>query len=228
MVIQAEAVERIRLMLREERPHLVASVNPEICVAARKNAALRHVLLSADLGTPDGIGIVLSSRLRGGRVRERVTGIDLMMDLLEVAVKEHYSVYFLGAAEGVAAAAAQNLTKRFPGLQVAGTHHGYITAAEEIDVAQQIADSGAHMVFIGMGSPRQEMFMANHAAATGARVLMVVGGSFDVLSGRVPRAPRIYQRLGFEWLYRLFQHPRRFKRILVLPYFLLLTVIKGD
>ena len=211
-------------MLSEEGTHFIASVNPEICVAAQKNPELHRVLVTADLGTPDGVGIVLASRLRGGRVRERVTGIDLMLDLMRVAVAGGKSVFLYGAAEGVAAQAAQNLQKMFPGLKVAGTHHGYVPAADEGAVAEKIAATGAELVFVGTGSPRQEMFCATHGAATGAKVLMVVGGSFDVLSGRLQRAPRIYQQVGLEWLYRLFQQPRRLRRILVLPYFLFLSI----
>ncbi|HHX74574.1 MAG TPA: WecB/TagA/CpsF family glycosyltransferase, partial [Firmicutes bacterium] len=132
-----------------------------------------------------------------------------------------------GAAEGVAAAAARKLQERFPGLIVAGTHHGYVKAEEEAEVARIIAASGADLVFVGTCSPRQEMFAARYGAATGARVLMVVGGSFDVISGRLQRAPVLFQRMGLEWLYRVCQQPRRLQRLLVLPYFLLLSVKEG-
>ncbi|MDW7652088.1 MAG: WecB/TagA/CpsF family glycosyltransferase [Bacillota bacterium] len=228
VVTQGQAAERIRLMLTENRAHFVASVNPEICVAAQTNPALHRVLTSADLGTPDGVGIVLASRLRGGQIRERVTGIDLMLDLLRVAVEDECSVFLYGAAEGVAAKAAQNLQNMFPGLIIAGTHHGYVDPGEEANVAKKIAASGAVMVFVGTGSPRQEMFASLHGRATGARVLMVVGGSFDVLSGRIHRAPQIFQSVGLEWLYRLFQQPRRrLTRVLVLPYFIYLVLAEA-
>lgn len=214
-------------MLRENRAHFVASVNPEICVAAQKSTELRRILLSAHLGTPDGVGIVLSSRLRGGRIRERVTGIDLMLDLVRVAAAEGHPVFLYGAAVGVAAEAAGNLQKSYPGLKVAGTHHGYLAPEEEQEVAQKIAASGARLVFVGTGSPRQEIFAANYGEASGARVLMVVGGSFDVISGRLQRAPRLCQTLGLEWLYRLWQQPRRLQRALALPRFLLLSLREG-
>lgn len=225
VVTNEEAKERIKAMLKEKRAHFIASVNPEICVAALKNAELRRVLLSADMGTPDGVGIVLSSRLRGGRIRERVTGIDLMLSLMDVAVEGKHPIFLYGAAEGVAEEAARNLQKSFPGLIIAGTHHGYVKPEDEPKIAELIAKSGAEMVFVGTGSPRQEMFAARYGAATGAKVLMVVGGSFDVLSGRLQRAPKIFQQLGLEWLYRLVQQPRRLQRALVLPYFLILSLV---
>ena len=188
---------------------------------------MKKILLSADLGTPDGVGIVLSSRLRGGKIRERVTGIDLMLDLMPMLVAGGYSIYLYGAAEGVAEEAAENLRQRFPGLKIAGTHHGYVKPEEEREVARKIAASGADLLFVGTGSPRQEMFAAKYGAETGAKVLMVVGGSFDVISGRLQRAPLLFQKMGLEWLYRFYQQPRRLKRLLVLPYFLLLSLKEG-
>ena len=227
VVTNSEATERISSMLTESHAHFVASINPEICVAAQKNSELRRVLSAADLGTPDGVGVVLSSRLRGGKIRERVTGIDLLMNLMQVAVERGYSVFLYGAAEGVAAGAAKNLQKMFPGLIIAGTHHGYVKPQEEADVAKMIAASGADLVFVGTGSPRQEMFASKYAEMSGARVLMVVGGSFDVISGRLQRAPKVFQTLGLEWLYRLIQQPHRLQRSLVLPIFLYLSLKEG-
>lgn len=228
VVTIGEATERIRRMLAEDRPHFIASVNPEICMAARQDATLRAALLGADLGIPDGIGIVLASRLRRGRLRARVTGIDLMQELCAMAAKEGLGVYLFGAAAGVAEAAAASLARRYPGLRIAGTQHGYIAPEEEGEAAQKIAAAGAEMVFVGLGSPRQEYFVARHGAATGARVLVVVGGSFDVLSGRLRRAPASWQRLGLEWLYRLLQQPGRWRRALVLPRFLLAVLFSEN
>lgn len=220
------AVERAREMLTSERPHFIASVNPEICMAARQNPALKEALLAADLGIPDGIGVVLASRLRGGQIRERVTGIDLMQALVALAAEEGKSVFLFGAAEGVAADAAANLKKRHPSLQIAGTMHGYLPVEREGEAVKAIADSAADLVFIGLGSPRQELFVAKHGNETGAKILMVVGGSFDVLAGRLQRAPEIYQKLGVEWLYRVIQQPQRLTRLFALPRFLLAAMVK--
>lgn len=223
-----EAVVQVREMVKANRPHFIASVNPEICMASRNDAELREVLLTADLGIPDGIGIVLASRLRGGRIRERVTGIDLMQALVAMAAEDGLKIFLFGAAEGVVDDAAANLKKSHPSLQIAGKAHGYIPVEEEGAVARKVAASGADMVFIGLGSPRQENFAARHGKDCGAKILMVVGGSFDVLSGRLHRAPAFYQKFGIEWLYRVIQQPKRIARILALPKFLVTTIIKKN
>ncbi|MHB1256310.1 MAG: WecB/TagA/CpsF family glycosyltransferase [Dethiobacteraceae bacterium] len=219
-VTLAEAVAWAQEKLSQNRPHFIASVNPEICLSARRNSTLQAALLAADLRIPDGIGIVLASRLCGGQIRERVTGIDLMEELVALAAAEGKKVFLFGAAEGVAAAAASKLKERYPSLLVAGTAHGYLPQAADEEVACDIAASGADMVFVALGSPRQELFVAKHGAASGAKLLMVVGGSFDVLSGRLKRAPLLYQRLGLEWFYRLIQQPKRILRVRIMPAFL--------
>lgn len=221
-----EAVARARVMLSLNRPHFIASVNPEICLAARDNSALQAALLSADLRIPDGIGIVLASLLRGGQIRERVTGIDLMEALVALAAAEGKKIFLFGAAEGVATSAAAKLKERYPALLVAGAVHGYLSPAVDGEVARSMAAAASDLVFVALGSPRQELFVAKHGADSGAKILMVVGGSFDVLSGRLQRAPLLYQRLGLEWLYRLFQQPKRVFRLRSMPAFLLAIMLR--
>lgn len=228
VVTLPEAVEQAREMLAQDCPRFIASVNPEICVAAQTDHRLREALVGAALGIPDGIGIVLVSRLRGGRIRQRVAGIDLLLALCGLAAQEGKSVFFFGAAAGVAEEAAAAAAARCPGLRVAGTRHGYLLPEQESEAASLIAASGAALVFVGLGSPRQEYFAAKYGAATGARLLMAVGGSFDVLAGKVRRAPHLYRRLGLEWLYRLVQQPRRLRRMLALPRFLVLALVKRN
>ncbi|MBS4009052.1 MAG: WecB/TagA/CpsF family glycosyltransferase [Clostridium sp.] len=220
VVTLAEAVSWAQEKLNQNGSHFIASVNPEICFSARRNSALQKALLAADLRIPDGVGIVLASRLCGGQIRERVTGIDLMEELVALAAAEGKKIFLLGAAEGVAAAAAAKLKDRYPSLMVAGTAHGYLPQAQDGELAGSIAASGADLVFVALGSPRQELFVAEYGAASGAKILMVVGGSFDVLSGRLRRAPLFYQRLGLEWFFRLVQQPKRILRVWIMPAFL--------
>lgn len=215
-----EAVQRAGEMLKKEGPSCIVSVNPEIVMKALSDSFLRRLLNSADMAIPDGVGIVFSSWLKGGEIRHRVTGIDLMEKLLELAAREGYRVFFLGSAPGVAREAAEKMKKKYPGLVVAGTHHGYFPPEEEKMVAEKIAAARTDLLFIGMGSDRQEKFMFRHGKRCGARLMMVVGGSMDVLSGRKKRAPLFIQRLGVEWLYRVFQEPRRLRRVSVLPLYL--------
>jgi len=198
----------------------IASINPEICVASNGNPALKEALSAFSIGIPDGIGIVIASRLQGGNIRERVTGIDLMLKLCAMSERSGFSVFLLGAAPDVAEAAAVRLKEKYPRLLVAGTHHGYFKQNEEVSIAHIIRDSGADIVFVGLGSPLQELFIYRNKDLTGACVLMTVGGSFDVISGNLKRAPDIYMRLGVEWLYRAFKQPKRAMRLLKLPQFL--------
>jgi len=198
----------------------IASVNPEICVAARKNEDLKKALSGFSIGIPDGIGIVIASRLKGGKIRERVTGIDLMLKLCAMAANAGFSVFLLGASPGVAEDAGAKLAEKFPGIVIAGTRHGYFKEHEEGFIAEIIKKSKADIVFVGLGSPRQELFIYRNKDLTGACVLMAVGGSFDVISGNLKRAPDIYMRLGIEWLYRTLKQPERAFRLLKLPQFL--------
>jgi len=198
----------------------IASINPEICVASNDDPALKEALSAFAIGIPDGVGIVIASRLQGGNIRERVTGIDLMLEICKMSAKREFAVFLLGASPGVAEAAWEKLAEKFPGLVIAGTHHGYFKENEEEGIAEIIKKSNADIVFVGLGSPRQELFIHKWGQATGAKVLMAVGGSFDVISGNLTRAPEIWQRLNVEWLYRALKQPKRAMRLLKLPLFL--------
>jgi N-acetylglucosaminyldiphosphoundecaprenol N-acetyl-beta-D-mannosaminyltransferase len=204
----------------------IASVNPEICIASRSNAALKKALSAFSLGIPDGIGIVIASKLQDSKIRERVTGIDLMLELCAMSAKRGFSVFLLGASPGVAESAGEKLMSKLPGLIIAGTYHGYFKEHEESFIAETIKKSKADIVFVGLGSPRQELFIYRNKDLTGAKALMAVGGSFDVISGNLKRAPMIWQRLGVEWLYRALKQPERAMRLLKLPQFLGLILLE--
>lgn len=156
-------------------------------------------------------------------MRERVTGVELLERLCAAAAERHIAAYFLGGAPGVAADAAAILEVRFPGLIVAGARSGYFRDDESVEVAREIASTGAGLVFVGIGSPRQEFWLAQHLRETGCGAGIGVGGSFDVISGRVTRAPALARRLNLEWLYRLVTQPRRWRRQLALPRFVWLV-----
>lgn len=143
------------------------------------------------------------------------------------SAREGLPAYFLGGAEGAAADAAAIMEARFPGLVVSGTRNGFFADDEIAGVVDEIRASGAKLLFVGMGSPRQELWLAEHLRETGAGAAVGVGGSFDVLGGRVTRAPRFMRRLGLEWLYRLVKEPHRWRRQLALPYFVWLVALDG-
>ncbi|HLZ22485.1 MAG TPA: PfkB family carbohydrate kinase [Ktedonobacterales bacterium] len=197
----------------------VVTLNPEIVMAARHDAALRRAIRTADLVLPDGIGVVWALRLRGEAVLGRVTGIDLLDAFAGVAAARGYRVFLLGAAPGVAQAAASRLIERYPGLTVVGGYAGSPDADDAPGIIERIKNSRADAVFVAFGAPAQERWIASHREQLGAAVAMGVGGAFDFLAGDIPRAPRWMRRYGLEWLYRLAREPWRWRRMLALPCF---------
>ena len=200
--------------------------NPEMAMLAYKNADFCDVLNSGDLIIPDGIGIVYASRLTKNKIARRVAGIDLLMSLFGKISNTGHKVYFLGAAPGVAELAAAKMTEVFPGLSIVGCHHGYFKDDADAAIIQAINAAEADIVLVGLGFPRQEQWIARHRDAINAKILMGVGGSFDVFSGKLRRAPKIFQKLGLEWLFRLLRQPKRIWRQRVLAKFMLLVLYK--
>jgi N-acetylglucosaminyldiphosphoundecaprenol N-acetyl-beta-D-mannosaminyltransferase len=211
-----EAVALIDSLVSKGGPHYGAVVNAAKIVGANRDEHLKRVLLEADLVTADGMSVVWASRLFGRALRERVTGIDLFERLVEHAAHRGLSLYFLGARDESVRQTVDLLAIRYPKLRVAGYRNGYFETSESGAVADAIKLSNADMLFVAMGSPAQEYWLASNLVRTGVRFALGVGGSFDHVSGRVARAPRWMQRLGLEWLHRLIHEPRRlWKRYLV-------------
>ncbi|MEU3454300.1 WecB/TagA/CpsF family glycosyltransferase [Micromonospora sp. NPDC006766] len=187
----------------------VGVVNAAKVVNMLRDPRLRAAVTGCDIVVADGQSVVWASRILRTRLPERVAGIDLFVRLLAEAERRGLSVYFLGARPVVLDAMIDRLRERFPALKIAGRHHGYFADTDAAAIADTVAASGAQLLFLGMTSPKKENFMAEFGDRTGVAVAHGVGGSFDVLAGVVKRAPRSWQRLGFEWLYRLLQEPRR-------------------
>jgi len=207
-----EAVARCRELI--EAPGRTASqvsVNAAKLVALREDARLRRAVFDCDLVTADGQSVVWASRLLGDPLPERVAGIDLMARLVEAAEEHGYRVFFLGATPGVLARAVAELRARHPRLHVAGARDGYFRPDEESAVREEIRAAAPDILFVAMGSPRKEHWVAA-APDLDVGFAMGVGGSLDVIAGHVRRAPRLVQRLGLEWLFRLAQEPRRLVR----------------
>lgn len=220
-----DAAARILAFARESGGSQVVTLGTEMVVYAQEHARFRALVNECALSLCDTIGLLVVARRRGAPLRERVAGVELIERICAGAAEEGRPVYFLGGAEGVAADAAAALTSRFPGLAIAGTRSGYFRDDESEAVVRAIAASGAKLLFAGMGSPRQEYWLAEHLRETGCGVGIGVGGSFDVIAGRIERAPRLIRTLGLEWLYRLVKEPRRWRRQLALPRFVWLVVL---
>lgn len=211
-----EAIERCRQAVLTREPVLVGVLNAAKIVNLRHDPALRDAILACNLLLADGQSVVWASRLLRRPLPERVAGIDLFEGLLDLAHREHHAIYLLGARPQVLAALELTIARRWPGLRIAGSRHGYFDDSQGAEVAADIRASGADMLFLGMASPKKETFLRRFHDELGVPVLHGVGGSFDVLAGITRRAPLAWQRLGLEWAYRLLQEPgRMWKRYLV-------------
>ena len=177
-----------------------------------------RVLSDADLVIPDGVGVVYAAKILGRPLKGRVPGIEFAAALMARMAGKGKRLFLLGAKPGVAELAAANLAVEYPGLVVCGTHDGYFQ--EDAPVAETIRRARADVVFVCLGAPKQEMWIARNGADTGARLLVGLGGSLDVFAGQVKRAPKAFQKLGLEWFYRLCRQPSRIGRMAKLPLFL--------
>ena len=218
-VTLGEAEERCRVLMAEEGGHYVVTPNPEIVWLARKMPELKEALNVADLVIPDGIGVIYAARILSTPLKERVPGIELTEALLASAAAEHLPVFLLGAKPGVAERAGERLQEKYPGLEIVGCGDGYFK--EDGPVLERLRSSGARLILVCLGFPRQELWMAAHRDEVGQALMLGVGGSMDVFAGDVKRAPEAWCRAGLEWLYRLISQPSRIKRMIKLPVFLL-------
>ena len=219
-VTMDETVALIEGYMAEARLHQIATVNPEFVMAAQDDAEFRRVLTGADLCLPDGVGLLYAARRAGRRLPERVPGSELVYRLAERAAARGWPLFLLGAAPGVAEAAAAILCDRYPGLRVAGTYAGSPDPAEDDALVARVNASGAALLYVAYGAPRQDKWIArNRDALASVRVAIGVGGSLDFVTGRAVRAPQWAQRLGLEWLHRLVKEPWRWRRMLALPRF---------
>ena len=210
----ADLAERIE---RGEQTHVITA-NPEVVMLGRGNQAF-HSLLEQAYVVPDGIGIVYAAKWTNQPIAERVTGVELVEGLMAEADRQQWNVYLLGAAPDVVRLAAEKLGRRYPGARIVGYRDGYFRQDEEPQIVQEIAERNTQLLFVAMGCPRQEEWIARYREKVGATLMMGVGGSFDVISGKVKRAPLIWQKLHLEWLYRLLATPSRWKRQLAIPRF---------
>jgi N-acetylglucosaminyldiphosphoundecaprenol N-acetyl-beta-D-mannosaminyltransferase len=218
-VTYEELLARLDDFVATEGAHQVTTVNPEFVMAARRDPNFRAILNAAALCLPDGVGLLWAGRILGRPLRQRVTGSDGVWNIAGLAAQRGYRLFLLGAAPGVAAEAAHRLCARYPGLIVAGTYAGSPAVEEEDAIVERVRSARADILLVAYGHPRQEKWLARNLARSGAAVGIGVGGAFDFVAGTAVRAPRWMQRLGLEWLYRLWREPWRWRRMLVLPQF---------
>ncbi len=237
-----ETIQKIAEFIISKKPHQIVTPDTLAVLRARKDPKYNAILKSADLVTPDGAGILWAATTLNYPLPERVTGIDIIHNICRLAAKKGYSLYLLGSYPGVAGEVALNLTKKYPGIKIAGTHHGYFNCKdfqnceeiksggsdrnkEEEEIIAEIKEKRPDILLVGMGVPKQEKWINENLSRLDIPVCMGVGGSFDVLSGRIPRAPLWMQRHGMEWIYRSIKQPSRVFRILALFYFIWLVIL---
>jgi N-acetylglucosaminyldiphosphoundecaprenol N-acetyl-beta-D-mannosaminyltransferase len=210
-----------RILKREKT--FIVTANPEIVEYANEHESYKKIILGADYIIPDGAGIILAAKMLNTPLEERVPGFEITMELLKVANEHHLGVYMLGAAEDVIEAAAAEVNRQYPNIRL-HHHHGYIDINDQ-DLAHEIAGHKPDMIFTALGFPKQEEWISQHSHLFESGVFMGVGGTFDILAGTVKRAPEFWQKLNLEWLYRLIQQPSRWRRMLVLPLFVVKVML---
>ena len=217
----------LRDFLKSDKLNKIYTPNTEIVMAAKRDENLKDLINSGDLVLADGIGLIHASKMRKKPLKERVTGFDTSIKLLELADEMGLNLYFLGGKEGVAKDAASAVNKKYKNANVVGYHNGYFNSRidgenskEEKKIIEEINDKDVDIVFVGFGFPRQEKWIDEFKDEIKAKIIIGNGGVLDILSGRANRAPDVFIKLGLEWLYRLIKNPSRIKRQIDLPKFL--------
>lgn len=215
--------------LSQKEKCFIVTANPEIVMETRRNNAYKQILLSADFVVPDGAGIILAAKMRKSPLQERIAGFDLMTNMLELANEMGSNCYFLGGTKDVNDRTVQVVAEKYPNIHIVGHHHGFFDIDDE-EVLEAVKKSEPDFVFVALGFPKQEEWIFRSIPRFAKGIFMGVGGSFDVLSGTVKRAPDRWIKLNLEWLYRLLKQPFRWKRILPIFGFMWLIFINrhGD
>lgn len=220
----SDVLNTLAAQIASRTPHHIVTADASMVVLARADTELAAIVNKADMVTPDGAGILWAARLFGTPIPHKISGVDLVGDLCRLSAERGWKLFFLGAAPGVAEDAARNLRQKHPGAQIVGTRDGYFTPAQEPDVIAQIKSAAPDVLLVAFGIPKQEKWIAAHKAALNVPVSVGIGGSFDVYSGRVKRAPVWMQNASLEWLYRLASNPKKIGKVMTLPIFALLAL----
>ena len=225
----AEAVNSLEQRMLGGEQTFVVTANAEIIMMCQDDAEYNNIISKqAELVLPDGAGAVWAGRHLGYKVPERVAGFDLYNQLLALSAQKGYKAYFFGGSPGIAEAAKAKSEEMYPGVQVVGCHNGYFTDADVTAIIKEINNSGAEMLFVALGAPKQEKWILAHRHELRPRILMGIGGSFDVLAGKMERAPKWMQDASLEWAFRLYKQPSRFMRMMALPKFALKVMFSSS
>ncbi len=221
-----EAVNKAESLVKAKGVSAIFTPNPEIIMAAKDDSEFRDILNSADLCTADGIGVVYAARLLKTPVPHRVAGFDVTCALLERLSRTGEGIFLFGAKPGVAEAAKSDMEQKYPGINIAGTRNGYFSDGDNEEIVNEINASGAKLLLVCLGAPKQEKWIAANRDKLNVNLCMGVGGTLDVFAGTAKRAPEIFIKLNLEWFYRFCKNPSRIGRFAALPKFMI-EIIKN-
>jgi N-acetylglucosaminyldiphosphoundecaprenol N-acetyl-beta-D-mannosaminyltransferase len=231
-----ETIELIKEYLEGNTLKTIYTPNTEIVMTAKEDNDLKDLLNDGDLIIPDGIGLIYGSKIRHKPLKERVTGYDISIKMLEIANENNYSIYLLGGKDGVAEDAVRRIQSDYPNVRIAGFHHGYFKGShlglsnepDEEEIIECINKSAPDIIFVGLGFPKQELWIDANKNKLKGKVIIGNGGVMDILAGNSKRAPEIFIKLGLEWFYRLIKDPSRIKRQMALPKFMIQVILNKN
>jgi len=204
-----------------KKENYILAVNAEKIMSLQKDSFLKNFFENASLLVPDGIGVILAFKWILGLDITRVTGADLMLNICKEAVKKKYKIFIYGGTEKTNKSVVEKIIMRYPGICIVGRHHGYLKENKMNYLINKINESEAEILFVALGSPKQEIWIKKYLPKLNIKICQAIGGTLDVISGRAKRAPKTIQKLGLEWLYRLIKEPKRIRRQIVYPLFLI-------
>jgi len=220
-ITMEQAVERVYEFISSNENHSIYTPNAEIMMDGITNKYLNQVLNTADMLVADGAGVVLASKILGREVTQKVSGVDLVKNLLKSSAKRPIKFFLFGGKPGIADTANAHILCDYPGARVVGTRNGYFTPEDDEKTIDEINSSGADVLLVCLGAPKQELWIHENKDKLKVKVCLGVGGTLDILAGNVKLAPDFFRNNGLEWLYRLYKEPSRFIRMLRLPKFVL-------
>ena len=223
-VTMDQTLQILDQFVREGGPHHVVTLDASMCVTAGEEPDLKRIIERADLITPDSSGVLWACRRMGQPLAHRVSGVEIVERLCALSPERGYKLYFFGAAPGIAESAAAKMRERYPGCRIVGARDGFFQPADEPAIVSEIRAVEPDILCVALGIPKQEKFIDRHREALGVPVMIGVGGTFDVISGTVKRAPIWMQKANLEWLYRLYKNPRKISKVMTLPRFVWMTL----
>ena len=229
-ITEEEAAEKTKELIEKSNKSckLIVAPNVEFIMQAQKDKEFFDILQTAELATPDSVGVILAGKLQKKPFKQRIPGQAYFRKILETAEKEGWTVYLLGGKGDIPQRAKQNVEKLYPKLKIVGYHEGYFEEDTEEVVIEEINKLKPNILFVALGAPRQEKWIAKHRKELKVDVAAGQGGTFDYEAGNIKRAPKWIQKIGMEWLWRLILQPSRIKRMIVLPVYLFKIIFTKD